>query len=120
MRAIKGKRAWLAGAAAETQVASRYADLGAVILAQRWRGAGGEIDIIARDGDTTVFIEVKQSRSHADAAHRLTQRQILRLFDAASEFLGQLPNGLNSNARFDVALVDGMGQITIVENALCA
>ncbi|MCC6000772.1 MAG: YraN family protein [Pararhodobacter sp.] len=117
---MKGKTAWLSGTAAESQVARRYADGGAAILARRWRGAGGEIDIIARAGDTTVFVEVKQSRNHADAAQRLTRHQILRLFDAAAEYMGQLPNGLNSNARFDVALVDRVGQITIVENALCA
>ncbi len=119
-RRIGGKVSWLAGAAAERQVAGRYAEKGARIVAQRWRGQGGEIDIVAREGGTMVFIEVKKSRSHAAAAIRLTERQMRRLHDAAAEYLGGLPEGLNSSARFDVALVDAVGRIEIVENALCA
>lgn len=115
---MSGKVSWLAGAAAEAQVASHYAQRGAEIIALRWRGSGGEIDIIAREGDTTIFIEVKKSGSHAHAARSLRQRQILRLYDAAAEYLGALPNGLNSEARFDVALLDAAGRIEIIENAL--
>ncbi len=84
------------------------------------RGKGGEIDLITRDGEGFVFVEVKKSRSHARAAERLSMRQIRRLYDAAAEFLAQCPRGLNTLARFDVALVDGNGRIEILENALCA
>lgn len=110
----------LSGAAAEGQVARHYAGLGLQIIARRWRGKGGEIDLIAHDGQTTVFIEVKRGRSHAAAVARLSQRQIARLCSAAAEYLGALPDGLNSAARFDVALVDGTGQIDVIENALLA
>ncbi len=34
--------------------------------------AAGEIDLIARDGDEVIFVEVKKSRSHADAADHLS------------------------------------------------
>lgn len=110
----------LAGEAAEDQVARHYAALGMKIVARRWRGQGGEIDLIAHDGKLAVFIEVKRARNHALAVMRLSQRQIARLYDAASEYLGALPDGLNSDARFDLALVDGAGRIDIIENALCA
>lgn len=117
---MSGLVSHLSGAAAEGQVERHYAGRGLTILARRWRGKGGEIDLIAHDGHTTVFIEVKRARSHALAVQRLSQRQIARLYDAAAEYLGTLPGGLNSAARFDVALVDGMGRIDIIENALCA
>lgn len=117
---MSGSASYHAGATAENQVAGHYAERGLEIAARRWRGAGGEIDLVARDGDGFVFVEVKKSRSHAQAAARLTLRQIQRLFDAAGEFLGGCPGGLNTRARFDVALVDGSGRIEIVENALCA
>lgn len=51
-------------------------------------------------------------------AERLQPRQIARLQVAAEEFMGQEPRGLNTPARFDVALVDGTGRIEILENAL--
>ena len=110
----------LAGEAAEGQVARHYAACGMKIMARRWRGQGGEIDLIARDGNWTVFIEVKKGRNHAMAVARLSPRQIARLQNAAAEYLGGQPDGLNSDARFDIALVDGAGQIDIIENALCA
>ncbi len=43
---------------------------GYAIVARRWRRRGGELDIIARDGPTLVFVEVKTRQNHAfgDAA----------------------------------------------------
>ena len=61
-----------------------------------------------------------RSFSHARAAERLTPRQMRRLYDAAAEFLAACPAGLDTPARFDVALIDAVGRIEILENALCA
>ena len=117
---MSGSVSYHAGLSAEGQVARDYQRRGFPLVQHRWRGKGGEIDLVMRDGDGFVFIEVKKSRSHARAAERLSARQIRRLYDSASEFLGTCPMGLNTPARFDVALVDGMGRIEILENALCA
>lgn len=117
---MSGKVSYLAGLAAEEAVARHYTQAGHEVLASRWRGAGGEIDLIIRCGDDTVFVEVKKSDTHDHAALALGERQITRLFDAAGEFMGTLPDGMNSSVRFDVALVDGSGKIRIIENALSA
>lgn len=90
------------------------------MIARRWRGKGGEIDVIAQDGAETIFIEVKKSDSHAAAAARISDRQVRRLFDCAGEYMGTLPDGMLSSVRFDVALVDAVGRIEIIENALGA
>jgi len=115
---MTGAVSYHAGLSAEDQVARHYERRGLPIAEHRWRGKGGEIDLIARDGEGFVFIEVKKSRDHARAAERLSRRQIQRLFDTAAEFLGQCRSGLNTVARFDVALVDAQGRIEIVEDAL--
>ncbi len=65
-----------AGRCAEDQVAQMYDRSGRGVVARRWRGTAGEIDVIARDGDSVIFIEVKKSRTHAEAAEHLTQRQM--------------------------------------------
>jgi putative endonuclease len=117
-RALTGALSFHAGLAAEGAVAAHYRRLGLDIVAQRWRGQGGEIDLIARDGAQLVFIEVKKSRDFARAAIRISQRQIARLFDAASEYMSCQPLGLATPVRFDVALVDGRGMIEVVKNAL--
>jgi len=56
---------------------------GVRILAENFVCAAGEIDLIGRDGDTLVFIEVKARTSEAFgpphlAVHRRKQRQIIR------------------------------------------
>ncbi|RVV97417.1 hypothetical protein EKE94_12750 [Mesobaculum littorinae] len=114
---MSGRVSYHAGLAAEDQVAAHYTARGHRIAGRRWRGRSGEIDLIARDGDDVVFIEVKASRSHAAAAARVSPRQIERIFAAAGEYLAGEPAGQNTPARFDVALVDRTGRIDICENA---
>jgi putative endonuclease len=109
-----------AGMAAEASVARHYSQSGREIAASRWRSAGGEIDLIARDGAEVVFIEVKKAATHAEAAHRLSRRQMDRLCHSAALFLEGEPRGQLTPMRFDVALVDAMGRIDIIENAFAA
>jgi putative endonuclease len=72
------------------------------IVLRNWHTARGEIDIVARDGSTLVFVEVK-SRSRPDfggpeaAVHPAKQR---RLIAAARAFLSKTRCRLP--ARFDV------------------
>lgn len=90
---------------------------GAQILARRWRGRGGEIDLVARDGGELVFIEVKASASFAAAAAMLGPRQAGRIRQAAGEYLAGEPAGALTPVRFDVALLDGSGAIDIIRGA---
>lgn len=117
---MSGARSYYAGLAAEDQVAQLYARSGRDVCARRWRGSAGEIDLIARNGAEVIFIEVKQSATHALAAEHLTPRQMARIYASASEFLAGEPAGQMTESRFDVALVNGAGQIEILENALIA
>ena len=47
------------GAYGERVAAAHLVAAGMVILDRNWRCAAGELDIVARDGDTVVFCEVK-------------------------------------------------------------
>ncbi len=115
--AQRGKTNHHAGLVAEAIVAREYARRGMEIGQQRWRGSAGEIDLVARDGEAIVFIEVKKSRSFERAADRVSRRQIARIYDTASEYLASEPRGMDTEARFDVALVNEAGEIEILENA---
>ena len=117
---MSGARSYHAGFAAEEQVAQLYDRSGRAVCARRWRGSAGEIDLIARDGAEVIFIEVKQSKTHALAAEHLTARQMARIYNAASEFLAGEPAGQMTEVRFDVALVDAVGRIQVLENAYAA
>ena len=116
-RCLRGQRNFHAGRAAEDIVARRYEAQGHRVIARRWRGEGGEIDLVTiRDGEVS-FIEVKASRDLARAAWSLGQRQMRRILAAGEEFLGSQPRGSLTPCRFDLALVDGRGACEIVENA---
>lgn len=114
---MSGLVSYHAGLAAEAAVQRHYADAGQILAASRWRGKSGEIDLIMRDGQAVVFVEVKKAATHAEAALRLTSRQMARIYASASEFLAGEPAGQNTESRFDVALVDSYGRIEVLENA---
>ena len=108
---------YYAGAAAEDIVALNYERRGHDLVHKRWRGTAGEIDLIVRDGDGFIFVEVKKSQTHTKAAHRLGRRQMDCIFGAASEFIGGEPKGQLTDVRFDLATVDAVGTVQVIENA---
>ncbi len=116
LRADRGMRSHLTGLAAEEAVARHYDAVGRPVCARRWRGQWGEIDLIARDGDQLVLIEVKQSRTHDEAMSHITQAQVERVFNAAAEYVVGEPDGAMTDLRFDLALVDAVGRVVVHEN----
>lgn len=117
---MRQARNYQAGLAAEASVLRWYIAAGYQPLVQRFRGARGEIDLILQRDDDVIFVEVKKSRSFDAAALRLGTQQIDRIFQTASEFLGTQPQGQMTPARFDVALVNAHGEVSVLENALTA
>jgi putative endonuclease len=112
------KTANLAGANAEFHFAADYAHRGHSLAAQRWRGKAGEIDLIFKDGDQVVFVEVKKARNFSDAARRISSRQQHRICLAAEEYLGTQPKGSLTPMRVDAAFVNCFGEVHILENAI--
>ena len=77
------------------------------ILARNIRFSFGEIDVVALEGDTLCFIEIKarSSRKHGGAAYAVSpgkQRQLVRL---ARVYLARRP--FAGPCRFDVLAMDG-------------
>lgn len=114
---MKQARNHLAGLAAESSVLQRYVAEGYALLARRFRGLRGEIDLVLAKGASVIFVEVKKSHSFDAALARLGAAQIARIFDTAAEFLATQPRGLSTDARFDVALVNARGEVSVIENA---
>src|SRR6476661_6880958 len=79
---------------------------GYAIVARRYRRRGGEIDIIARDGATTVFVEVKTRAgnafgSGADAVDWSKRRRIV----ACATHYAARHGLLDAPCRFDVVAI---------------
>jgi putative endonuclease len=75
---------------------------GYAILARNYAVRGGEIDIIARDGEYIVFVEVKRRKNGAFGLPRecLTPAQTARIKRAALVYATDLPS--EQPYRFDV------------------
>ena len=97
---------------------------GYAIVARRYRAHGGEIDIVARDGDTIVFVEVKTREGHdfGDAAEAITAWKRRRLTRAAIDYLARHHSG-EYPCRFDVVSIhfeSGKPAIVLFQNAFDA
>ena len=91
------------------------------IVARNYRNAIGEIDIIAKDGATLVFVEVKARRSSrfGSAKTAVTHQKMARLARAAMMYLKETGQ-FGTSARFDVVTIDGTGpnrKMDIIRNA---
>lgn len=117
-KAHTGRMSYYAGLSAEGSVIRAYESRGYRLDTQRWRGQGGEIDLVLRKGKMIVFVEVKKSRSFENAALRISAHQKWRIFATAQEFVASEPDGLLTEMRFDVALMNATGAVQILENAL--
>ena len=98
------------GIAAEEGASEFIRKKGYRILRMNWRCRKGEIDIVAMDGDTLVFIEVKSrgSLSHGTPGEAVTVTKQRRIVAAAT--LCALHLGMEERAmRFDVVEVVGSG-----------
>lgn len=103
-------------------LAARYLKRrGYKIIARNYRTKAGEIDIIAREGRSLVFIEVKgrQSMRYGSAKAAVTPRKQRQVARVALWYLKETDQ-LDVKARFDVVAVtqkDGEARIEIVRNA---
>jgi len=96
----------LAGARAEDLCAELLRASGMRLLERNWRCRHGEIDLIAEEGGTVVFAEVRQRSSNGfgGAAESITSAKRDRLLAAARLYLSGRPE---APCRFDVFLVEG-------------
>jgi len=80
---------------------------GYVIVKRRYRTRFGEIDIIAKDGPTTVFIEVKarMTQEFGGAAAAMTRWKQRRIARMAVDYLAR-QNLHDCPCRFDVVAID--------------
>lgn len=95
------------GEEAEALAAGFLAGRGLAIVARNYRTRLGEVDLVARDGATLVFVEVR-ARSwsgYGGAAGSIDLRKQRRIVAAARHYLARLR--AEPPCRFDVVTIDG-------------
>jgi putative endonuclease len=88
----------------EDRAAALIAEQGLLLLERNFSGKTGEIDLIAKDGDQLVFIEVRarNNRYFDSAAGSVNKRKQQRIVRTAQLFLQRRPLWANMPCRFDV------------------
>ena len=87
---------------------------GLTIVTRNFRTRLGEIDLIARDGDSLVFVEgrMRSSRAFGGAAGSVTHAKRARWVAAARVYLAKI--GREPPCRFDVVLMDAIDAERVV------
>jgi putative endonuclease len=109
------------GAQSESLAARLLKQRGYRILETNYRTPLGEIDIIARDRDTIVFVEVKARRSLGFGGPKwaVTPKKQRKISMVALYYL-KTTRQSRAKARFDVVAIRSLGQppqVEIIQNA---
>lgn len=103
------------------QLAAAYlVQRGYTIIARNWRCRSGEIDLVARDGDQIVFVEVRARRDQY-ALESITARKRQRLITLAYHYLIDHDCPPTTDWRIDViALTVIAGRLVISDHIIAA
>ena len=95
------------GVAAESRAAQYLQQQGLTIVERNYRSRYGEIDLIARDGEALVFVEVRSRRSaqFGGAAASIDAAKQRKLANTAQNYLNRLKK--TPPCRFDAVLLAG-------------
>lgn len=102
------------GRDAEELALGHLQSYGLVLIARNFRCRIGEIDLIMRDGNCLVFVEVRfrKASRFASACESVDRRKQRKLLGAASFFLGRYTEYRQYATRFDVVALDGRSRNT--------
>ncbi len=116
MSEIRNRR--LQGAGYEQIAGSYLSGQGLTILARNYRCKKGEIDLIARDGDTIVFVEVKYRKDSrlGFPSESVDTRKQRKIRSVAQWYLYMCHDDGTTCCRFDVISILG-DRIRWIKNA---
>ncbi|MDR3341390.1 MAG: YraN family protein [Treponema sp.] len=95
------------GREGENRAVAALEAAGMGIIARNVRSKTGEIDIVARDGETIVFVEVKAWSVYGFDAleHSINRKKQRRIIETAKYFLASHREYSNMAVRFDIVFI---------------
>jgi putative endonuclease len=99
------------GKSAEELAAEFLEAQGLIVLLRNYRRRGGELDIVARDGDVLVIVEVRtrSTDTFGGAAASIDGWKQHKIVRAATQLLQQRKDLALLRVRFDVIVIHGAG-----------
>jgi putative endonuclease len=85
-------------------------------VAENWRSGKNELDIVARIGNTMVFVEVKTRSTSffGDPSLAVSSAKQKRIITAANDYL--MKHGIDLEARFDVVSIVSSPKTTVIDH----
>jgi putative endonuclease len=97
------------GAEAEDRAAEFLIEKGYTIVTRRWSTRGGELDLVALDGDVLVFLEVKARNGRwSTPEEAITDVKIQRFLTAVASYCLATDQSARPT-RYDVVAIDDQG-----------
>lgn len=87
------------------------------LLKRRFKTHVGEIDLVMRRGDTTVFVEVKARPTIDDSVYAVSSHASRRIASAAAVYVTRDECAAKGFQRFDIVAVSSYLWPTHIENA---
>jgi len=100
------------GLKAEEEACRYLTEQGYRVIARNFRSRYGELDIVALDGDTLVFVEVRYRRqgSLVSPQESIDRAKVAKIKFAIRDFLGRyapIKDGASRNIRVDLCAISG-------------
>lgn len=107
----------VAGREAEDLACRHLESRGLRLLERNYRCRAGELDLVMRERDQLVFVEVRyrSHRGYGSAVESVDARKQRRLIDAARHYLQR--HGTHAACRFDVVGIDAAGRVEWLRDA---
>jgi putative endonuclease len=93
------------GVAAEALAADMLCEKGCEILEMRYKTRFGEVDIIAKDSDSLVFVEVKARKKQEDGLYAVSAKARARIENAALHYMSEHATYADLGMCFDVVVI---------------
>jgi putative endonuclease len=106
-RSASARRSYSAGRWAEWAAILVLAAKGWRLLARRYGGKGGEIDLIMRRGDVIAFVEVKSRAAMDDALVAITPQKQRLIARQAARWRTENPWAATHSLRADAVFIGG-------------
>ncbi|SDR25852.1 putative endonuclease [Pseudovibrio sp. Tun.PSC04-5.I4] len=107
---LKKQAAYRKGLTAELKAEMLLRQAGWQILERRYKTRQGEIDLIAEQDQTIVFVEVKARRCVEEGLLAITPRSQRRIANAAREWVSLHDDVVGKTLRFDAVILPKCGE----------
>lgn len=104
------------GEYAEKMVMHYFENKGFELITSRFKKREGEIDLVIKNTEKIIFVEVKYRKVFEDFEGIVNDKKIERMYKTIEKFFIQFPNLQTLPSQIDLVFIDKNYNLTHVEN----